>query len=110
MDASLTCGSDTIPVLLWPCSLMAPAAALHLPPLHAALAASAHSNAGGMSAEARAPRDEGCGPVPAAVRRALRGTTDFDDGCQGTGSLPALFVCLWPSHRKRESHPGGYAE
>ena len=49
MDASLTCGSDTVPVLLWPCSLMAPTAALHLP-LHAALAASAHSNAGGMSA------------------------------------------------------------
>ena len=49
------------------------------------------------------PRDEGCSPVPAAVRRALRGATDqslhgFADGsssCQGTGSLPALFVCLW---------------
>ena len=56
-----------------------------------------------MSSNARAPWTEGCGPVPAAVRCTLRspadqslhGFTDGASGCQGTGSLPALFVCLW---------------
>ena len=45
---------------------------------------------------------KGCDPVPATVCSALRSTADqslhgFADrssGCQGTGSLPALFVCL----------------
>ena len=37
MGASLTCGSDAIPDLLRPCSLMAPRAALYLPPKQHAL-------------------------------------------------------------------------
>ena len=57
---------------------------------------------GGMSSNARAPRNESCGPVPAAVRWTLRSQADqslhgFADGAsgrQGAGSLPDLFVCL----------------
>ena len=57
---------------------------------------------GGMSSNARAPWDEGRGPVPAAVRSTLRSPVDQSlrgfaggaSGCQGTCSLPALFVCL----------------
>ena len=39
MGVSRTCGSDAMPVLLRPCSLIAPRAALYLPPLHATRAA-----------------------------------------------------------------------
>ena len=58
---------------------------------------------GGMSSAARAPWDESCSPVPAADCRALGGAAhqsphgfaDGYSGCQGTSSLPALFVCFW---------------
>ena len=43
MGASLTCDNDAMPILLRPCSLIALRAALYLPPLQAARAASAHS-------------------------------------------------------------------
>ena len=57
---------------------------------------------GEMSSRARTPRDEGCSPVPAVVRRALRGATvqslhcfaDGSPGCQGASSFPALFILL----------------
>ena len=59
-------------------------------------------HSGGMSSSAQASQNESCGPVPAAVRRTLRCTTDqslhgFVDGpsgCQSTGSFPALFIRL----------------
>ena len=102
MGDSLTCGSEAIPVLVRPCSLIALRASLYRPPPQAVRATSALST-GGMSSSARAPQDEGCTPVPAAVCRALRGAAHqslhgFADGssdCHGAGSFPALFVCLW---------------
>ena len=83
---SLTWGSEAI---LAPSSRSAPVC-IALPP-----GKSGHLGAvrtGGMSSDARTPRDEGCSPVPAAVRRALRGATDQSlhgfaggsSGCQGT--------------------------
>ena len=59
---------------------------------------------GGMSSNARAPWDESCNPVSAAVCRAMRGAAnkslhgfaDGPSGCQGARSFPALFACLWP--------------
>ena len=53
MGASLTCGIDATPVLLRPCSLIAPRAALYLPPLQSIRAASALSAVVGVSASAR---------------------------------------------------------
>ena len=74
MGASLTCGSDTIPVLLRPCSLMALRAALYLqPPKHHVLPRNILH--WWMGSGARAPRDQGCGPVLSAVCRALRCST-----------------------------------
>ena len=102
---SFTWGSEATPVLLRLCSLIALRASLYRPPPQAVRATSALST-GGMSSSARAPQDEGCTPVPAAVCRALRGAAhqslhgfaDGSSGCQGAGSFPALFVwlCLHP--------------
>ena len=58
---------------------------------------------GGMSSNARTPRNQGCSPVFAAVCRALHGAAhqslhgfaDGSSGCQGTRSFPSLLVCLW---------------
>ena len=85
---SLTCGSEAIPVLFRPCSLIALGAALYR---------------SGMRPDARTPRDQGCGPVCAALGGALRSTTheslhgfaDGSWGSQGTGSFPALLMCLF---------------
>ena len=74
-------------------ALSTPGASRRVSPLHT----------GGMSSNARASRDEDCTPVPATVRGSLRcaadqslhGFADGSSGCQGTGSLPALFVRLW---------------
>ena len=60
--ASLTCGSEAVPVLLRPCSLTALRAALHLPPPQAACVARACS-----AFEGCVPRNQGCGPVLPAI-------------------------------------------
>ena len=95
MGASLTCGSDTIPVLLRPCSLIALRAALYLPPPQARRAASAHPALVGW--------------VPEPELRGIRGVVQFfrqsagpcagmaygSPGRQGAGSFPTLFISLW---------------
>ena len=58
IGASLTCGSDAIPVLLRSCSLIPPRAALY-PCNTRSLSA---LRTGGVSTEAKAPWDRGCGP------------------------------------------------
>ena len=75
MGASSMCGSDAIPVLRRPCSLIA------LRPSNPRLGA---LRTGGMSSSGRA-----------AAHQSLHGFADGSSGCQGAGSFPALSVCLW---------------
>ena len=97
MGDSLTCGTEAIPVLVRPCSLIALRADLYLPPLQAICAASVHSALSRMSSNARAPWDESCSPVPATISRAPRNpfmALLMDPRGQVAGSFPALIVCL----------------
>ena len=103
MGASLTCGSDANPALLRPCSLIALRAALYLPPLPGNTRCLVTFSIGGMSSEARASRNQVCGPFLSTVCRALRCSThesfhlcaDGFPGRQGVSSFPTLFISSW---------------
>ena len=89
IGARLTCGSDAIPVLLRPCSVIPLRANLYRPPLQASAT--------------RAPQNQGCGPVLPTICGTLRcsthgsfhGFAEGSSGCQGAGSFATLFVRLW---------------
>ena len=75
----LTCGSDVIPVLLRPCSLIV-----------------LRSCCLGALCATRAPWDEGCGPVPAAVSGTL--------GCTSLLSPTSPFMALMMDPQAVKAH------